>query len=108
MADPSIAVGYVNGQLIETTVGGWPLLRSEGIDHVDLIDEAGNASRIQGQSVYWLYREGDTWVAGGGVIGHPEISEVVVPGHRWRRPQHMPDLEHAQVKLGWWLPEGGD
>jgi hypothetical protein len=108
MADPSVVVCYVNGQVIETTVGGWSLLRGDGIDHVDLIDDAGNASRIQGQSVYWLYQEGDAWVAGGGIVGHPEIIETAVPGHGFRRPQHMPDLAHDQVKLGWWLPGDGD
>jgi hypothetical protein len=104
----TVEVHYVNGTLITTQLEAWTSLRGDGIDYVDLIDDAGNASRIQGQSVYWLYQEGDAWVAGGGIVGHPEIIETVVPGHGFRRPQHMPDLAHDQVKLGWWLPGDGD
>jgi hypothetical protein len=104
----TVEVQYVNGALIATQPEAWASLRGDGIDYVDLIDEAGNASRIQGQSVYWLYREGEAWVAGGGIVGHSEIIEALVPGHTFRRPRHMPDLDHDQVKLGWWLPEGGD
>jgi hypothetical protein len=103
-----VEVRYVNGSLIAAQPEAWASLRCDGVDYVDVTDAAGNTSRIQGQSVYWMYREGDAWVAGGGVVGHPEIIEVTVPGHEFRRPHHMPDLDHAQVKLGWWLPEGGD
>jgi hypothetical protein len=78
------------------------------MDWVDLIADDGTASRVQGCSVYWLYEEDGGWVVGGGTVGHAEISEVVVPGHQPRRPRYMPDLGHDQVKLGWWLPEGGD
>ena len=108
MAGPSVTVRYVNAVEVFTPVAAWPDIRSDGVDWVDLTDDAGAASRIQGQSVYWLYREGDSWVVGGGVVGHPEVMEVVVPGHQWRRPRRMPDLGHGQVKLGWWLPGGGD
>jgi hypothetical protein len=104
----TVEVRYVNGTLITTQPEAWVSLRADGIDYVDLTDDGGNASRIQGQSVYWLYREGDAWVAGGGIVGHAEMVEATVPGHEYRRPRYMPDLDHAQVKLGWWLPGDGD
>lgn len=97
-----LAVCYVNGQLLETTTDGWPLLRGDGIDHVDLVGE-NTAYRIQGRSVYWLRQEDGLWVLGGGIV--TDVEEVAAQpngGFDIRRPEHMPDVAHGDVKLGWW------
>jgi hypothetical protein len=96
-----LAVRYVNGQVIETTVDGWPLLRADGIDYVDLVAER-TGYRMQGCSAYWLRQEGGLWMLGGGTV--VDVQEVVASpdGFDVRRPEHMPDIAHGNVKLGWW------
>lgn len=96
-----LAVRYVNGQLIETTPGGWTMLRGDGVDYVDLVGER-TGYRMQGRSVYWLRQENRLWVAGGGTV--TDVVEVVASpdGFQVRRPEHMPDVAADQAKWGWW------
>jgi hypothetical protein len=99
-----VTVRYVDSTQVTCAFDRWPDLRSAGIDYVDLGTEEG-AYRVQGRSVYWLYQNGDRWVLGGGIVGNSEpITEVVTDGDGFyvRHPEHMPDLERDQVKLGWW------
>lgn len=101
----TIEVRYVNGHLIEAAPSGWPILRGDGLDYVDLRCD-GQAYRMQGRSCYWLYREDGLWVVGGGTV--TDVDEVVAaPGGVFERraPEFMPDLAADRVKWGHW--EGG-
>lgn len=98
----TVEVRYVNGHLITAAPSGWPMLRGDGVDYVDLlVDDRGY--RMQGQSVYWVYREAGLWVLGGGTVR--DVREVVAtPSGVFepRNPEHMPDVTVGRVKLGWW------
>ena len=99
----TVEVRYVNGHLITAAPSGWPMLRGDGIDYVDLRAGDGQAYRVQGRSVYWLHREDGLWVAGGGTI--TDVEECVAEpggGFSVRHPEHAPDLTAEQMKLGWW------
>jgi hypothetical protein len=97
----TVEVRYVTGTLIGTQAEAWAELRGDGIDHVDLSHDE-QTYRIQGRSIYWLRREGDLWVVGGGTVSDIEEATATADGFAIRRPEHMPDLGHDHVKLGWW------
>jgi hypothetical protein len=100
----NLSVRYVEGTVSATGADRWEPLRSEGVDHVDLADGLGTY-RMQGQSLYWVRREGSLWVMGGGTV--TDVQEVWAFGEgrfQFTRPPFMPDLAHEEVKLGWWLP----
>ena len=98
----TVEVRYVNGHLIEAAPSGWPMLRGDGVDYVDLRADNGQAYRVQGRSVYWLHREDGLWVVGGGTV--TDVVEVVASpdGFEVRHPEHMPDVATDQAKWGWW------
>ncbi len=76
------------------------------MDWVEITNAAGTA-RVSGHSIYWLYREGDVWVLGGGSIGYTNpLGEVLVGSgnHQYREIDYMPDLPHRAVKIGAWWP----
>ena len=101
-----IRVSYVSGRVIEARPEDWPDLPSEGVDAVELTNDAGTA-RVSGHSIYWLYREGPSWVLGGGSIGYTNpLGETLVGvgNHQYRQIDYMPDLLARQVKLGHWWP----
>lgn len=98
-------VRYVDGTEVTVAPEVWPWLRADGVDYVDI-----GGHWLQGFTLYWLYPDGDGWVAGGYGPDPPlELtfgrSDGVI---ELRRPDGVRDLAHAQVKLGWWLPEGGE
>ncbi len=99
-----VSVMYVDGCVAEAETAGWPTLPADGLDRVDLDDGAGSY-RMQGQSVYWVRREGPLWILGGGQV--TAVQEVLAYGDgrfEFTRPAFMPDLDRDVVKLGWWLP----
>lgn len=102
-----IRVGYVSGQTVSALVEDWHDLPSEGVDFVELTNDAGSI-RVSGHSLYWLYREGPNWVLGGGSIGYTNpLGETVVPvsgNHEYRDIEYLPDLLARNVKLGHWWP----
>ena len=84
--------------------GAWADAPSAGIDFVDLVHDS-TGYRMQGRSVYWLRAGGDgQLVLGGGTV--TDVEEVYFRDgcSEVSSPEFMPDLEHSQVKLGWWLP----
>ena len=101
----SLAVRYVNGEIAQAEAEQWPTLRADGVEYVDIRVD-GQGYRIQGRSVYWLYRVGETWLLGGGLVGESGIEEVSAREGASpfvvRHPRYMPDLPHNAVKLGWW------
>lgn len=108
MWPPSLAIRYVDGSWFRGSVLDWERSRADGVDEV-VIGNPRTCS-FAGGSVYWLYPEGDTWVAGSGGVGAsygpdnppPEIVFLSDGRQVARRIRHMPDLLHSQVKLGWW------
>lgn len=101
-----IRVGYVSGRTLEAAPEDWPGLPSEGVDFVEFTNEAGMVG-VSGHSLYWLYRERESWVVGGGTVGsrNPLGETVVGKGdHRYREIDFMPDLSIGAVKLGAWWP----
>lgn len=106
---PRVTVWYVDeGGPRTGDAGLWPSLRADGVDRVVVTNRSGS-SILQGHSVYWLYREGDVWVAGQASLHYdrwipPEV--LFLPGgtQDTRHIDYVPDLHHADVKLGWWRP----
>lgn len=101
---PRVRIRYVTGETCEGPAHDWPAFPSEGIDAV-AIGNGEHWTWLSGQSVYWLYPEGDAYVMGGGPIGYDALPpEVVVRGamHIARHIRFAPDLPQSAVKLGWW------
>ena len=101
-----IRVRYVSGRTVGALPEDWSELPAEGVDSVELTNEAGSA-RVSGHSIYWLYREGPAWVLGGGSIGYTNpLGETVVGegNHQYREIDYMPDLPARSIKLGAWWP----
>jgi hypothetical protein len=100
-----VRVGYVDGQLVEGEPSRWQDWPGQGVDWVEVASGPGR-TRLSGQSVYWLYREGEAWVMGGGPVGYGTLPpELVVTEERQdaRAVRFMPDLPREAVKLGhWW------
>jgi hypothetical protein len=98
-----VVVHYVDGTTTEGTVVDWPGLPSHGVDWVEIA-----RVRFKGKSVYWLYPEGDDWIAGcASFYEDAKNAELIVhpDGSQDERPiEWVPDLAHVNVKLGWWRP----
>jgi hypothetical protein len=98
---PSVTVTYVDRSSITATADQWRHIRSDGVDVVEV-----DGVRFEGKSIYWLYGESDLWVAGAASfyedIKNPEL--VITPdGSQLERViQWVPDISHADMKLGWW------
>jgi hypothetical protein len=108
---PTIDVRYVDGTELAITPDTWPDVRSDGVDRVTLRFPAGTASHWQGRSLYWLYYEDDHWVIGMASFTYspvqpPEVLFWKDGRQEERRWEHVPDLRHEDVKLGWWWPDG--
>jgi len=93
-------------------VGGaqdWTTMRSDGVQSVTLVN-GRYKTEFAGASLYWLYPEGETWVAGQTGVKYdpnPIVEIVTLPDGTQieRRCPYLPDLQHATVKLGWWNGE---
>lgn len=104
-----VRVEYTDGSFQEMPIEEWPSLRSEGVDRV-IVREGELLTIRQGASLYWIYFEDQQWIFGSGSIRYDPnpVEEVVFKADgcnrvRWR--SFLPDLQHAQVKLGWWHSE---
>jgi len=93
-----------------TTVSGdaedWATMRSDGVQEITLI-HGRYRNVFHGASLYWLYREELNWVAGQtGVKYDPNmITEIITfPSGKQEERQcvYLPDLQHNEIKLGWW------
>lgn len=101
-----VTIRYVDGYQKTFPASQWRYERPEGVDWVRVCNP--KCDTIHTMSVYWLYKEGDDWVAGGGPIGYGKLSPEVIlkpDGTQEARPiRFAPDLKLDQVKLGWWWP----
>jgi hypothetical protein len=100
----SALIRYVDGTELAVTLDAWPDVRGDGVDYFDI-----DGHRFQGFTLYWLYPDGDNWVAGG-YGPDPPLELLFSPSGdvvTTRRPAYPPDLAHGQVKVGWWLPDDG-
>lgn len=101
-------VAYVDGSVQRAPAGLWRTLRSDGVDWV-VVSNATGPSTFSGHSAYWLYREGDVWVAGQASFHYsrvipPEVLFLPDGTQGTRAIDYVPDLPHSAIKLGWWLP----
>jgi len=102
-----VRIGYVDGSVIEVDPSVWTTVKAEGVDWVE-VDNGGKV-KIASASVYWLYPEKNAFVAGWGSLRYDPnpLTEIVCYSdgtQEERRPSYLPDLQHSQVKLGWWWP----
>lgn len=103
-----VRVRYVDGSEYAVAPDDWTTLPGAGVDVVYLLTASGDR-RSGSHSLYWLYPEGDSWVAGEGSVRYdpnPLVEVIVAPDGRMteRTIPYMPDLRLSQVKLGWWRP----
>lgn len=101
-----VTARYVDGTVARFDAGVWDSQRGDGIDSIE-IGNASGSSIFQGHSAYWLYRENDTWVGGQASFGYnrvipPEVLFLPDGGQTTRSIDYVPDLQHRQLKLGWW------
>lgn len=103
-----VLIRYVDGQSTRATIDLWPTLRAEGVDEVWIYDLSGVVT-FSGQSLYWVYPDGDMYVAGSAAVAYSKtITEIVFDGLGGQTERHLhflPDLAHADVKLGHWWPD---
>lgn len=97
----------MDGSEIEGSTDRWPELPAEGVDWVQLVLSDGAAIQMHAASLYWLYPEGDGVVIGEGMVAYDPkaVREVVVSAsgeQEERFPEHLPDLAHQDIKLGWY------
>ena len=91
-------------------VDQWPIVRADGVQWIR-ISCNGLSHEVEGRSIYWIYEQGGFIVIGGGCIRYDSrlITEVLINPETGRQHErlreYMPDLEHKQVKLGWWNGE---
>lgn len=102
-----VRVGYVTGPTLSAEAGDWASLPGEGVDWVEVTN--GGSVRIASASLYWLYPEGDAWVAGWGSVRYDPnpLMEIIcyTDGRQIERHiDYMPDLRLVDVKLGHWWP----
>ena len=83
----------------------WRLAPADGVDRV--IVHGSSPVELFGQSLYWCYPQADGWILGGAVVhgshaspsyflrSDGNVSTVAVPGG-------VPDISHADIKIGWW------
>lgn len=100
-----VRIHYVDGAEVEVAADEWPRLRGDGVDWVRILHQG--STLLQAHSLYWLYREGSTWVAGCGSVSYDpnplvELLFMANGTMREREREFMPDLPHSAVKLGWW------
>lgn len=95
-----VSIHYVDGSAADGDAKDWPALRAEGVDEVTI-----DGIRIAGHSLYWLRRVEQGWEAGAASFYPNPLFEVFIPDEgpqQERHPAHVPDLNHEDVKLGWW------
>jgi hypothetical protein len=103
-----VTVHYVDGSRVTCPAEDWVHVRADGVDTVVVANPSG-CTTFHGRSAYWLYPEGEAWVAGAASFGYDRhhVPEVLVHPDgvmETRRFEYVPDLKHEQVKLGWWWP----
>ena len=103
-----VRIHYVEGDELEVDPERWSVVRADGVDWFEVITDTGSV-RFEGNSLYWLYERDGVWYAGGCGIGYPNQLEpvelVITDGVQSTRPfVNVPDLYHAETKLGWWWP----
>jgi hypothetical protein len=104
-----ITIRYVEGDELTIDPERWASVRGDGVDWFEVTTERGT-TRFSGDSIYWLYEHDGVWYAGGcgvGYVNRSAISELVIKDgeESTRSHDYVPDLHHAEVKLGWWWPE---
>lgn len=99
-----LQITYTDDSVFEGDALDWDHARSDGVDAVLL-----GGRKFSGHSLYWLYREATAWVVGGASTYEspppPETLFYETGDVVQRKIMTMPDLKHAQVKLGWWKRE---
>lgn len=106
---PRIDITYVDGQELSIDPSEWGDVRGDGVDEVFFQVGHELGTKMSGHSVYWVYREEDAWVVGCGTVGDQPLTHEALyhdDGRSSSRPvgEYMPDLHHADIKLGWWRP----
>lgn len=102
----SIKIAYTDGRSATLVPEDWPSFRSDGVDSITISNDSGHTV-FTGHSVYWLYKERDTWIAGQAPFGYsetipPEVLFLTDGTMDTREIEFVPDLQYASVKLGWW------
>lgn len=104
----NIRIVYVDNQQIEvSSAAAWEIARGEGIDYIEISNPL--LCHIHSASLYWLYEEHDTLVAGWGSVRYDPnpLTEILFykdGNQEERKIEFMPDLRLSQVKLGHWWP----
>lgn len=104
-----LQVRYVDGKSFTCAPCDWVALPGQGVDMLIASNEAG-ACHFGGHSVYWTYRDNtvDAWAVGQASFGYsytpPEVLFYDNGSMLTREIKYVPDLQHNQVKLGWWRP----
>ena len=101
-----LVIVYADWTTPVTSIEHWCSLPAQGVQSVT-ISNNGKKVSFADFSLYWLYKEKDYYVAGGGSVRYDPnpLNEVLIfdDGVQKDRPiEFMPDLMHNQVKLGWW------
>ena len=101
-----VVIAYEDDTTQEGSFEEWADLRSDGVQAVTLI-RGRYRNVFSGASLYWLYQEGENWIAGQtGVHYDPSpITEIITEptGRQYERQSpYLPDMSHTAMKLGWW------
>lgn len=102
-----VVIEYVDGTQQAADVSEWADLRGDGVNAVGV-----QGARAQGQSVYWLRRDAEGRLRFGGASFYEQkpFEVICVDEGQWIEAQidddHVPDLRHDEVKLGWWWTRG--
>lgn len=104
--DVQVFVTYEDDSVQSGLAAEWTSLRSDGVQKV-IVECNGLSVMFHASSLYWLYPEGLNFVAGSGSVRYDPnpLAEIVIApdgSQTERRIESMPDLNHNQVKLGWW------
>lgn len=106
----SVTIVYVDGSAVTAPADHWPALRADGVDRV-VVSNAQGAVDFAGHSVYWCRPAGSGYAFGAASFYQnnrgPEIhvtdeTQTAVA----LAPDYVPDLKHAEVKLGAWRAGG--
>ena len=111
-APVTVEVHYVNGVIVRAYAEKWSSLRADGVDRVIVANASGSCT-FKDNSAYWLYAEGDVWVAGQASFGRlrydrtfpPEVLFLPDGSQSTRTFKFVPDLHHVAIKLGWFRPQ---
>jgi hypothetical protein len=100
---PRFRISYVDGTTAEGAAEDWAEARSDGVNAVEF-DRVG----FQGHSLYWVRRVAGGWAAGAASFYRNPVFELTVVDGKQENVEieHVPDLRHAEVKLGWWWIDG--